>query len=144
MASYATIFVAGAMAGAVIVKLEQVKEFIAQKRRKFAAPISPEAAAVRTIRNLRSFWLSYALTVWAMIFLSLLRRPLVFGTLLTVVAISILDRIWFPPVIQITSLTDFMLLPVTALLVAITDLIERLVLGIGILVMVTIVELIRT
>nr|DAD32229.1 TPA_asm: hypothetical protein HUJ06_011080 [Nelumbo nucifera] len=43
------------MAGAVIAKLEHVKEFIAQKRRKFASPISPEAAAVRTIRNLRSF-----------------------------------------------------------------------------------------
>nr|DAD35979.1 TPA_asm: hypothetical protein HUJ06_006619 [Nelumbo nucifera] len=43
------------MAGAVIAKLEHVKEFIAQKCRKFAAPISPEAVAVRTLRNLRGF-----------------------------------------------------------------------------------------
>nr|DAD32023.1 TPA_asm: hypothetical protein HUJ06_010874 [Nelumbo nucifera] len=51
------------MAGAVIAELEYVKEFIAQKRKKFAAPISPEAAVVQTIKNLRSFQCIISLTV---------------------------------------------------------------------------------
>nr|DAD47650.1 TPA_asm: hypothetical protein HUJ06_017587 [Nelumbo nucifera] len=63
---------------------------MAPKGRKFALPLSAEAAAVRIIRNFRYFQLHYTLTLWAMLFLSLLPRPLVLWTLLLLITAPVL------------------------------------------------------
>nr|XP_023889648.1 PRA1 family protein F3-like [Quercus suber]POE64513.1 pra1 family protein f2 [Quercus suber] len=53
----------------------------------FNTPISPEAAAVRIIRNLRYFGLYYTLFVWIILFISLVPRRKVSLILLVVMTI---------------------------------------------------------
>nr|DAD18339.1 TPA_asm: hypothetical protein HUJ06_019802 [Nelumbo nucifera] len=50
---------------------------------EFAIPTSAEVAAVRFIRNTRCSWFRYAFTIWAILFLSLLRGPFLLWSLMS-------------------------------------------------------------